>query len=396
MIAHAALGCATGAISGGDCVGGAAGGEATALLMLENWTRSTLVQLKTGTLQEADLAADYAAFRSVGINVATLTGGLTALLVGGDVSTGAMTGGNAASNNALPVLLVIVVLALLEATDKALIVNDSISLARALDACNAGDIVACGQAEQIRNQLVFDSAVELSIGAILPGSKIATDLGRWARGVNASNNALTPITNVVYLTGGRRSPILHGHLFGAGKSGKTEFPQGWDADRIMHQVSDVATDPSATRGLGKWDSPYVIGVRDGIEIRVDFYPDLLPSGMSHPNAGKISTAYSTNTPVNVMIKQTGLYEYLDFIDSVSQYLPPSFITQARAVELGQWELPFEATLIELIKLPNDRTHVDLDLIRSLAGEADIIDSGVIDVETWQKFCIWAEIDRSIV
>ncbi|WP_169197006.1 DUF637 domain-containing protein [Devosia sp. MC1541] len=200
MIAHAALGCATGAVAAGDCVGGAAGaagGEAAALLMLENWTRSTLVQLKSGTIQEADLAADYAAFRSMGINVATLTGGLTALIVGGDVSTGGMTGGNAASNNAFPVLLAMGVLALLEATDRALIVSDGIRLARALDACNAGNIAACGQAEQIHNQLVFDGVVELSIGVILPGSKIATDLGRWAKSAVAPNvgtNRFTSIT----------------------------------------------------------------------------------------------------------------------------------------------------------------------------------------------------------
>lgn len=81
-----------------------------------------------------------------------------------------------------------------EATDRALIVSDSIRLARALDASNAGNIAACGQAEQIHNQLVFDGVGELSIGVILPGSKIATDLGRWARGVNATNGTLGPGT----------------------------------------------------------------------------------------------------------------------------------------------------------------------------------------------------------
>lgn len=96
-----------------------------------------------------------------------------------------------------------------------------------------------------------------------------------------------------------------------------------------------------------------------------------------------------------MIKQLGLYEYFNFLDSASQYLAPSFIAQARAVELGQWELAFEATLIELMKLPNDRTRIDLEVVRSLAREADIFDSGVIDVDTWRKFCIWTDADRSL-
>ena len=60
----------------------------------------------------------------------------------------------------------------------------------------------------------------------------------------------------------------------------------------MHQVSDVAPDPNAVRGIGKYDSPYAIGVRDGIEIRVDFYPN------NHKYAGQISTAYPTNVPAN--------------------------------------------------------------------------------------------------
>ena len=43
----------------------------------------------------------------------------------------------------------------------------------------------------------------------------------------------------------------------------------------------------------KWNSPYAIGVRDGIEIRVDFYPP------THPKyAGQISTAYPINVTPN--------------------------------------------------------------------------------------------------
>jgi hypothetical protein len=56
---------------------------------------------------------------------------------------------------------------------------------------------------------------------------------------------------------------------------------------------DVATDPNLVQGVGKWNSPYTIGVRDGIEIRVDFYP------LNHPTrAGQISTGYPINVPAN--------------------------------------------------------------------------------------------------
>jgi hypothetical protein len=72
-----------------------------------------------------------------------------------------------------------------------------------------------------------------------------------------------------------------------------EFPAAWSDDKILNEVSDVATDPSATRGVGKWDSPFAVGTRDGIEIRVDFYPPTHPQ-----HAGKISTAYPTNVPPN--------------------------------------------------------------------------------------------------
>lgn len=86
---------------------------------------------------------------------------------------------------------------------------------------------------------------------------------------------------------------MNRHRSGAGKPGKTEFPPNWSEDDILHHVSDVATDPVSITGVGKWNSPYVIGSRDGVDIRVDFYP------LMHPSfPGKIPTAYPTNTVPN--------------------------------------------------------------------------------------------------
>ncbi|WP_331352705.1 RHS repeat-associated core domain-containing protein [Cellvibrio sp. UBA7671] len=65
-----------------------------------------------------------------------------------------------------------------------------------------------------------------------------------------------------------------------------EFPEKWSDRKILHYVSDIATDPKSKKGNGKWDSPYAIGERDGVLIRVDFYPN------NHQKyAGEISTAY---------------------------------------------------------------------------------------------------------
>ena len=95
------------------------------------------------------------------------------------------------------------------------------------------------------------------------------------------------------LTGHRSEHILNRHRAGAGKPGKTEFPSEWKDERILHEISDIATDPNAVTGVGKWNSPFAVGTRNGVEIRVDFYPP------THPKyAGQISTGYPTNVTPN--------------------------------------------------------------------------------------------------
>ncbi|MEO9299436.1 DUF637 domain-containing protein [Devosia alba] len=111
LIAHAALGCATGAIGAGDCAGGATGavaGEVAAQVMLANWTKQQITSLSDGSRswtpaevsgELARLRTEFQTLKAQGVNVAALAGGLAALFVGGDVNTGAMAGGNAAGNN---------------------------------------------------------------------------------------------------------------------------------------------------------------------------------------------------------------------------------------------------------------------------------------------------------
>lgn len=112
LIAHAALGCATGAIASGDCGAGAAGafaGEVAAKLQIQQWSESKLEQYaslqgRQLTPDEAaalrtSLEADFRSFKAQGVDIARLAGGLAAALTGGDVDTGADAGGNAAANN---------------------------------------------------------------------------------------------------------------------------------------------------------------------------------------------------------------------------------------------------------------------------------------------------------
>lgn len=81
----------------------------------------------------------------------------------------------------------------------------------------------------------------------------------------------------------RRSHILDGHRYG-GEAGNTWFPKGWSDDKIMHSVSDIATDPSLTwvQQTGRAGAAFtrggapvrytVEGVQDGVKIRVVLEP----------------------------------------------------------------------------------------------------------------------------
>jgi len=74
-----------------------------------------------------------------------------------------------------------------------------------------------------------------------------------------------------------------GHLW-PGQAGKTPFPRDWSAGRVMHEVSDIVTDPSLTwvQQTGKAGSLYtkagdparfiVTGTRGGVEINVIVAP----------------------------------------------------------------------------------------------------------------------------
>jgi hypothetical protein len=78
-----------------------------------------------------------------------------------------------------------------------------------------------------------------------------------------------------------------GHRSGTGFPGKTEFPGSWTDAKVMHEISDVATDPrSISRPGAGPNDVFVNGSRDGVDIEV-----LL-------RRGNIWTGYPTNLPRN--------------------------------------------------------------------------------------------------
>ena len=81
-----------------------------------------------------------------------------------------------------------------------------------------------------------------------------------------------------------------GHRFGTGQPGKSEFPSNWSDEKILHEISDIATDPSSTFRLGRGGRTIAEGTRDGVDIRVV---------IENPNRGeRIVTGFPTNAPRN--------------------------------------------------------------------------------------------------
>jgi Bacterial EndoU nuclease len=76
-----------------------------------------------------------------------------------------------------------------------------------------------------------------------------------------------------------------GHAPGTGVPGKSEFPAGWSRDKIMNDISDVATDP-ASKVTQAGRTTLIDGTRDGVNIRVVV------------RDGRIVTGYPTNLPRN--------------------------------------------------------------------------------------------------
>jgi RHS repeat-associated protein len=82
-----------------------------------------------------------------------------------------------------------------------------------------------------------------------------------------------------------------GHRAGTGKPGKSEFPAGWTDEKILGEVSDVATSPDSTHTIGNGGRTISTGTRGGIDITTVTEP-------VGPKGGRIVTGFPTNVPRN--------------------------------------------------------------------------------------------------
>ncbi len=115
--------------------------------------------------------------------------------------------------------------------------------------------------------------------------------GGWLAGEAAAENA-----GYVDLTDAQaRQHILEGdstgggHAPGVGRSGKSEFPSDWSDARILHEISDIATDPAQS-----WTPPnsrgYITSSRMSGNVNIKVVFDTKNS--------RIVTGYPTNLPRN--------------------------------------------------------------------------------------------------
>ena len=138
------------------------------------------------------------------------------------------------------------------------------------------------------------SSTELGVGV---GLAVTPVLGRGGAKATGKDyvDILSPEAKKHILYGDK--PGSGGHMW-PGQSGKTVFPQSWSADKIVHEVGDIATSPNtkwyAQTGTGgiytsngdpaKW---VAYEVRDGVRMRVVY----------QPAAGKVITAFPDNAPI---------------------------------------------------------------------------------------------------
>lgn len=126
----------------------------------------------------------------------------------------------------------------------------------------------------------------IGFAAMIPFAGWAATSGKVLRyGDEAVNLASSQRTTHI-LTGDATGG---GHLFPGG-AGKSSFPQNWSGDRVMHEISDVATDPLSLVVPGRGGRSVVTGTRDGIDMTVILE--------SQKKGGEIITGFPTNVPRN--------------------------------------------------------------------------------------------------
>jgi hypothetical protein len=131
------------------------------------------------------------------------------------------------------------------------------------------------------------------IGAIAGGS-VGSGLGKGPGappGEGPGPGDLVDLTDDAgrtHILEGNEAGTSGGHRAGTGNPGKSEFPAGWSDEQILHNISDVATDPALKWTRQDNGNIKVEGTRDGVDIRV----------ILDPTGSRIITGFPTNLPRN--------------------------------------------------------------------------------------------------
>jgi hypothetical protein len=127
-------------------------------------------------------------------------------------------------------------------------------------------------------------------GGIGAGQRLGNNLPAYDSALATGVAAESGDEFVNLATEARTTHILQGDATGGGHlwpglEGKTPFPQGWSGGQVMHEISDIATDPAAWANATRQGSRTVLsGTRGGVDIRVIVRTD----------TGEIITGYPTN------------------------------------------------------------------------------------------------------
>jgi len=149
----------------------------------------------------------------------------------------------------------------------------------------------------LSGELSENTDFELAFAGLM--AAMATGAGRYVlKKPSASANQ-----HVDILSPQEKQHILYGDNTGGGhlwpgRPGKTAFPKDWTADKIIHEVGDIATSPNTqwyvqTGNGGKYTANNeparwaAYEVRDGVRIRVIF----------EPATGKVISAFPDNNPI---------------------------------------------------------------------------------------------------
>jgi filamentous hemagglutinin len=156
------------------------------------------------------------------------------------------------------------------------------------------------------DQDALEDMTGILAGMLIPVKKVPNGAGKVTNAGKGTNVKISPENQkyVDILSPEAKQHILYGDgptsggLMYPGNPGKTTFPKDWSADKIVHEIGDIATSPntqwyaqSGTGGLytkagnpARWAA---YEIRDGVRIRVIY----------EPANGKIITAFPDKAPV---------------------------------------------------------------------------------------------------